>query len=93
VRLDNTVPTNSSLGPISGHFDRMLISWHCFPAVGQVAGQYYLIIVDQQHSMFVKTTVASLALYTCNTIIKSTRQWLSELLAYRSADKGKTYLQ
>ncbi|KAL0050452.1 hypothetical protein WJX82_011470 [Trebouxia sp. C0006] len=61
--------------------------------VGQVAGQYYLIIVDEQHSMFVKTTVASFALYTCNTIIKSTGQWLSELLAYSWRSKLTTLLQ
>lgn len=53
------------------------------PAVGQVAGQYYLIVVDQQHSLFVKTTLISAALYTCNTIVKATSLWLSELLAYR----------
>ncbi|KAL0041425.1 hypothetical protein WJX79_002885 [Trebouxia sp. C0005] len=61
--------------------------------VGQVAGQYYLIIVDQQHSMFVKTTLASLALYICNTIVKSTGQWLSELLAYSWRSKLTTLLQ
>ena len=53
-------------------------------AVGQVAGQYYLIIVDQQHSLFIRTTLISAALYACNTIVKSTSLWLSELLAYRS---------
>ncbi|DBB08479.1 TPA: ATP-binding cassette sub- D member 4, variant 2 [Trebouxia sp. C0006] len=43
--------------------------------------------------MFVKTTVASFALYTCNTIIKSTGQWLSELLAYSWRSKLTTLLQ
>lgn len=56
----------------------------CIFAVGQVAGQYYLIIVDQQHSLFIRTTLISAALYACNTIVKSTSLWLSELLAYRS---------
>lgn len=56
----------------------------CIIAVGQVAGQYYLIIVDQQHSLFIRTTLISAALYACNTIVKSTSLWLSELLAYRS---------
>ncbi|KAL3160894.1 hypothetical protein ABBQ38_009286 [Trebouxia sp. C0009 RCD-2024] len=50
--------------------------------VGHVAGQYYLIIVDQQHSLFIRTSLISAALYVCNTIVKSTILWLSELLAY-----------
>lgn len=52
-------------------------------AVGQVAGQYYLIIVDRQPSTFLRISLISLALYLSNTLVKSSSQWLSELLALR----------
>lgn len=52
-------------------------------AVGQIAGQFYLIIVDRQPGAFLRISLISLGLYVCNTIVKSSSRWLSELLALR----------
>ena len=54
-------------------------------AVGQIVGQYYLIIVDHKKQLFWQTKLQSLALYVVVAAVKSTQSWLAELFAMRCA--------